>query len=153
MTGEKSKFGHPMNDPSSDALALLPHGPEFRFIDRVVKLVPGVEATGELTLRGDEAYLRGHFPGDPIMPGVLLVEAAAQLAGVAAQSDPNQAPLSRLKLADIRGARFQGAARPGDMITVEASVSGRMGRLIQARASASVRGVVILKCEVTLAGE
>ena len=70
------------------ALKFLPHGAEFRFIDRLTNLNPGENGAGEYTVRGDEAFLRGHFPGEPIFPGVLLVEAAAQLAGVVAQSDP-----------------------------------------------------------------
>jgi len=76
-------------DPSTFAAALqrLPHGPEFRFIDRLIELEPGKRGVGQYTVRGDEPFLRGHFPGEPMMPGVLLVEAAAQLAGVLAQSD------------------------------------------------------------------
>ena len=69
----------------SRAVASLPHGQEFRFVDRVIALVPGVSGEGEYTVRGDEPFLRGHFPGDPLMPGVLLIEAAAQLAGIVAQ--------------------------------------------------------------------
>ena len=75
------------------ALSLLPHGPEFRFVDRLISLDPGKQGSAEFTLRGSESFLRGHFPGEPSFPGVLLVEAAAQLAGIVAQSDPAIAPL------------------------------------------------------------
>src|ERR1700742_115181 len=85
-----------------NALDHLPHGPEFRFIDTVSNLVPGQEGAGEYRIRGDEPFLRGHFPGEPVFPGVLLVEAAAQLAGVVAQSDPTIPPLRGLKLAALR---------------------------------------------------
>src|SRR2546427_10721361 len=94
-----------MSVPFSKALARLPHGPEFRFLDRLLSLEPGKSGTGEYAVRGDEPFLRGHFPGRPMMPGVLLVEAAAQLAGVVAQRDPGNPPSAGLKLAPIRGSK------------------------------------------------
>jgi 3-hydroxyacyl-[acyl-carrier-protein] dehydratase len=142
-----------MSDSLSTALAALPHGPEFRFIDRLLALVPGQSGAGEYTLRGDEPFLSGHFPGQPLMPGVLLIEAAAQLAGTVAQSDPNVMPLENLKLTAIRGAKILGSARPGEVIRIEARVLGRMGNLIQAQATARVGEQVILQTEVTLSGE
>src|SRR5262245_22976821 len=93
----------PKNPPLTiDGLAALPHGPEFRFLDRLLSLVPGQHGIGEYTVRGDEPFLRGHFPDQPMMPGVLLIEAAAQLAGTVAQSDPQIPPLPGLKLAAMR---------------------------------------------------
>ena len=146
-------FGVLNNVPLIHALAALPHGPEFRFLDRLTALVPGESGSGEYTLRGEEDFLRGHFPGQPIMPGVLLVEAAAQLAGVVAQSDPAIAPLKNLRLTAIRGAKILGAAKPGETVQLEARVVGRMGGLIQAQATARVQGRIILQTEITLSGE
>src|SRR3954454_18229399 len=100
----------------NDALKLLPHGPEFRFIDRLSKLDPGKSGAGEYKVRGDEPFLRGHFPGEPIFPGVLLVEAAAQLAGTAAQSDPTIAALKTLRLTAFRTVKSFGTARSGEII-------------------------------------
>jgi 3-hydroxyacyl-[acyl-carrier-protein] dehydratase len=134
------------------ALDALPHGPEFRFLDRLTALVPGQTGTAEYTVRGDEPFLRGHFPGDPLFPGVLLVEAAAQLAGVVAQSDPKLPPLANLKLTSIKGAKITGTARPGETITLHATVVGRMGNLVQASAHATTNGSDILKTELTLSG-
>jgi 3-hydroxyacyl-[acyl-carrier-protein] dehydratase len=142
-----------INPPSPDPLQALPHGPEFKFLDALTELHPGHRGTGRYLLRGDEPFLLGHFPNDPMMPGVLLVEAAAQLAGAVAQSDPNHPPLPRLKLAGIRNARFLGVVRPGDQLLLEAQVVGRIGRLIQAVASASVAGIPVLKVELTLSGD
>jgi 3-hydroxyacyl-[acyl-carrier-protein] dehydratase len=138
---------------SPDPLSFLPHGPEFRFLDRLVRLTPGQEGAGEYQVRGDEPFLRGHFPGDPIFPGVLLVEAAAQLAGVVAQSDPAIPPLPGLKLAALRGAKITGPARPGDVIRLEARILGRLGNLIQAEARARVGEKIVLTAELTLSGE
>ena len=125
-----------MSVPFSKALAGLPHGPEFRFLDRLLSLEPGKSGAGEYAVRGDEPFLRGHFPGRPMMPGVLLVEAAAQLAGVVAQSDPAIPPLPGLKLTAIRGAKILGTAKPGEIIRFEARLLGRMGNLVQAQATA-----------------
>jgi 3-hydroxyacyl-[acyl-carrier-protein] dehydratase len=140
------------NADYANALAALPHGPEFRFVDRLTALVPGQSGAGEYVVRGDEPFLKGHFPGEPLLPGVLLIEAVAQLAGVVAQSDPQHAPLPGLKLTAIRGAKILGTAKPGETVQLEAQIAGRMGNLIQARASARVAGNVVLQCEVTLAG-
>ncbi len=141
-----------MSDALTNALRALPHGPEFRFIDKLVALEPGVSGSGEYTVRGDEAFLRGHFPGDPLMPGVLLVEAAAQLSGVVGQSDPNIPPLSGLKLTALRGVKILGSARPGEVVRFDARVMGRLGNLIQAQATARVGDQVVLEAQLTLSG-
>lgn len=135
------------------ALSFLPHGPEFRFLDRVVDLDPGKEGRGEYTLRAEETFLRGHFPGAPLMPGVLVVEAAAQLAGVVAQSDPTREPLRDLKLTAIRSVKIVGAVLPGETIELTAKVTGRMAGLVQASVSARVGERAILQGEVTLSGQ
>ena len=139
-------------NPLDHALKSLPHGPEFRFVDRLLALDPGKSGAGEYTVRGDEPFLRGHFPEQPLFPGVLLVEAAAQLAGAVAQSDPAIAPLPGLKLTAMRGIKILGTARPGEVIRIEARVTGRLGSLIQAQATVSVNGQTVLQGELTLSG-
>jgi 3-hydroxyacyl-[acyl-carrier-protein] dehydratase len=140
-------------DDLQRALKFLPHGAEFRFVDRLTSLNPGESGAGEYTVRGDEAFLRGHFPGEPIFPGVLLVEAAAQLAGVVAQSDPKIPPLRNLKLTALRSVKIHGTARPGEIIRLEAKITGRLGTLVQAQATARVGGeIVVLTAELTLSG-
>lgn len=135
------------------ALAFLPHGPEFRFVDRVIELDPGQHGRAEYTLRPTEHFLRGHFPGAPLMPGVLVVEACAQLAGVVAQSDPTREPLQDLKLTAIRSAKILGAVLPGETLQLEAKVTGRMAGLVQASVSARVDDRLVLQGEVTLSGK
>jgi 3-hydroxyacyl-[acyl-carrier-protein] dehydratase len=142
-----------MSDLEKHALESLPHGPEFRFLDRLLRLEAGVAGVGEYTVRGDEPFLRGHFPGQPLFPGVLLVEAAAQLAGTVAQSDPQIGPLPGLKLTALRAVKILGSAKPGDAIRLEAQITGRLGNLIQARATATVGGALVLQAELTLSGE
>ncbi|HEY3760595.1 MAG TPA: 3-hydroxyacyl-ACP dehydratase FabZ family protein [Verrucomicrobiae bacterium] len=134
------------------SLSRLPHGPEFRFLDRLTRLDPGKSGAGEYLIRGDEPFLRGHFPGQPIFPGVLLTEAAAQLAGVVAQSDTTIPPLRDLKLAAMRNVKILGAARPGQMLLLEATITGRMANLIQAHATARVGTETVLTAELTLSG-
>lgn len=141
-----------MSDPLDDALRALPHGPEFRFLDRLCELEPGARGVGEFTLRGGEVFLRGHFPGDPLLPGVLLLEAAAQLAGVVAQGDPARPPLPGLKLTAIRGAKILGAVRPGETVRLEARVLARLGPLVQAEAEAGVGGRTVLQAQLVLTG-
>jgi len=135
-----------------EALKSLPHGVGFRFVDRLIELIPGVSGSGEFLLQQDHSSLPGHFPGNPLMPGVLMVEALAQLAGVVAQSDPTRQPLLALKLTGIRQVKINGSIRPGQTLTIETQISGRMGGLIQARGSVSSAGQVLLHGEVTLSG-
>jgi len=141
-----------MPDALQDALKLLPHGPEFRFVDRLVSLVPGKEGVGEYLVRGDEFYLRGHLPGEPLFPGVLLVEAAAQLAGVVAQNDPAIPSLPGLKLTALRAVKILGTARPGETVRMAARIIARLGLLVQAKVSASVGRVQVMTAELTLSG-
>jgi 3-hydroxyacyl-[acyl-carrier-protein] dehydratase len=134
-------------------LSFLPHGPEFRFLDRLVRLEPGQSGEGEYLVRGDEPFLKGHFPDEPLFPGVLLVEAAAQLAGVVAQSDPKLKPLPGLKLTALRNVKILGTARPGETIRMLVEMSGRLGNLVQARATGHVGKVRVLEADIVLSGE
>ncbi len=142
-----------MNASLQKALESLPHGPEFRFVDRLVTLNPGVAGVGEYLVRDDEPFLRGHFPGKPLFPGVLLLEAGAQLAGIVAQSDPTIPPLPGLKLTALRNIKISGTARPGEVLRMEARIAGRLGSLIQADVKVWVKENVVMEGGVTLSGE
>jgi 3-hydroxyacyl-[acyl-carrier-protein] dehydratase len=139
-------------DKLQDALKLLPHGPEFRFLDRLLSLVPGKQGVGEYHVRGDEHFLNAHLPGDALFPGVLLVEAGAQLAGVVAQNDPDIPSLLGLKLTALRAVKILGSARPGETIQLAASITARLGPLVHAKATATVAGVQVMTAELTLSG-
>lgn len=135
------------------ALASLPHGVEFRFVDRLVALVPGESGKGTYLVRGDEAFLAGHFPGRPMMPGVVLAEAVAQLAGVVAQTDPEVPAMSDVRLTALRNVKILGAAVPGDELEISVEVTKRMGNLILAAGEVQVAGKSLATAVVTLSGE
>lgn len=134
------------------ALASLPHGPEFRFVDEVIALDPGKSATGRYTLGGTEAFLVGHFPGQPIMPAVLLIEAVAQVAGIAAQTDPQLGALPNLRLTAVRNTKIFRAALPGESLEISVEISGRLGNLIQATGRVSSNGTSVAESQIVLSG-
>ncbi|WP_367871694.1 3-hydroxyacyl-ACP dehydratase FabZ family protein [Luteolibacter sp. Populi] len=137
----------------TDPLAALPHGPEFRFVDSLDTLNPGKSASARYLVRGDEGFLAGHFPGDPLMPGVILIEAIAQLGGVVAQSDPEIPPLGNLLLTGVRGAKILGAARPGETLTIRAEVEGRLGGMIQISGEVTVGDRSLASAKIMLSGQ
>src|SRR5439155_26551163 len=120
--------------------------------DKLTSLDPGRSGTGEYTVRAGELFLRGHFPNQPIFPGVLLLEAATQLAGAVVQSDAQIPSLPDLKLTAIRGVKILGSAKPGDVIRFEAHIVKRLGKLVQVEVSAYVKNQLILEGEITLSG-
>lgn len=141
-----------MNDDISP-LDALPHGPSFRFVDALVSLMPGKEAVAVYQVKGAEAFLEGHFPGNPMMPGVILIEAIAQLGGVVAQSDPEHAPMRDLRLSGVRAAKILGAAVPGDVLTIRVRVEGRLGGLVQVAGEVDGPNGPLAMAKVTLSGE
>ncbi|GAG53923.1 unnamed protein product [marine sediment metagenome] len=125
-----------MDNSLDQALAALPHGPEFRFVDKLTALDPGRSASGSYLVKGSENFLESHFPDNPLMPGVILIEAIAQLAGIAAQKDAPASPsFANLHLAAVKQAKLLGAAHPGDQLIIHANITASMGNLIQAEGS------------------
>lgn len=139
-------------DDSTSPLDALPHGPSFRFVDALVSLVPGAEAEAIYQVKGTETFLEGHFPGNPMMPGVVLIEAIAQLGGVVAQCDPQHAPLTELRLSGVRVAKILGAAVPGDELRIRVNVEGRLGGLVQVTGEVDGPRGPLASARVTLSG-
>jgi len=94
---------------------ILPHRPPFLFVDEITALIPGKSASGLWRLTGTEDFFRGHFPGRPILPGVLMVEAMAQLGGIALLTDERYAGNLAL-FGGIDKARFRRQVGPGDTL-------------------------------------
>ena len=131
------------------ALSSLPHGPEFRFIDELTELEPGIAGKARWTLKGGEEFLRG-----PLMPGVLMIEALAQLGGILVQTRPGIAPLKNLRLTAVRQIKVLGSITPGQSLHLSAKLDAVMGTLGQV--TGEIRddaGNVVLTGAVTLAGE
>jgi 3-hydroxyacyl-[acyl-carrier-protein] dehydratase len=108
-----------MTGPSDEVgIDLLPHRPPFRFVDTVVSCEPGVSATAVYDVTGDEPFLAGHFPGNPVFPGVLQLEALAQTGALAVLAVPERAGSLPL-FGGVERARFRRIVRPGDTLTLE----------------------------------
>jgi 3-hydroxymyristoyl/3-hydroxydecanoyl-(acyl carrier protein) dehydratase len=137
----------------ADPTTSLPHGPAFRFIDAVTRLEPGASAVATYRVRGDEFFLPAHFPGNPILPGVVMIEAVAQLGGIIVQTDPERPPLGNLLLAAVQNARINGSAGPGETIEIHARLTGRMGGLAMVEGEVLAGDKKLLTTRVTLGGE
>ena len=116
-----------MNFDVEKIMKLLPHRYPFLLVDRVTEVEPGVSLSAIKNVTINEPFFQGHFPGKPIMPGVLILEAMAQATGLLAFSgliDPSE---SRLYiLVGIDKARFRGQVLPGDQLTLQVSLKRNM---------------------------
>jgi 3-hydroxyacyl-[acyl-carrier-protein] dehydratase len=137
-----------MSGPSSDDLVgLLPHQPPFRFVDAVDECVPGERCTARYRVTGEEDFLAGHFPDNPVFPGVIQLEALAQTGAVAVLADARFA--GRLPLfGGIEKARFRRIVRPGDTLVMEIELDRLSSRGGWGQGRASVDGET--SCEARL---
>ncbi len=130
--------------------AILPHRPPFLLVDEVEEVEPGVRCVALRTLRADDFWFAGHFPGNPVMPGVLIVEALAQTATVAVASGGEAA--GRIGLfAGIDKVRFKRVCKPGDTLRLEAEIIAIHGPVGRARCKATVEGQLACRGELMFA--
>ena len=128
---------------------IIPHRDPFLLLDEVVELVPGERCHARRVLRPDEFWFAGHFPENPVMPGVLIVEALAQAGAVAALSHPANA--GKLVLfAGIDGVRFKRVVRPGDTLDLVVEVTAARAVAGKARAEARVGGDLACRGELMM---
>ncbi len=130
--------------------AIIPHREPFLLLDEVTVLEPGSRVVARKHVRAEEWYLAGHFPGNPIMPGVLMVEALAQTGAVAVLSEES----NRGKLvlfAGIDDVRFKRIVRPGETLELECRLERVRGPVGKGAAKATVAGELAVRGTLTFA--
>jgi 3-hydroxyacyl-[acyl-carrier-protein] dehydratase len=124
--------------------AIIPHREPFLLLDEVTEIIPGKRVVARKLVREDEWYLAGHFPGRPIMPGVLMVEAMAQAGAVAVLSEPSNAGKLAL-FAGINDVRFKRLVVPGDELELICELDRLRGPIGRGVATATVDGELAVK--------
>ena len=129
---------------------ILPHRYPFALVDRILDYEPGQWAIGRKCATMNEGFFQGHFPGPPVMPGVLILEALAQVGAVAALTEPG----SEGKLAlfgGVKNARFKQQVQPGDVLELRCELISRRGPIGIGKATARVDGKLAATAELTFA--
>jgi beta-hydroxyacyl-ACP dehydratase FabZ len=129
-------------------MELIPHRPPFLMIDKVVDVVAGERAIGVKNVTINDGFFQGHFPARPVMPGVLIIEAMAQVAGVLVLKSIPDRKNKLVLLATIEQAKFRGKVRPGDQLRVEMKVTKRKANIAKMHGKATVDGVVVAEAEL-----
>lgn len=126
---------------------LLPHRYPFLLVDRIIEIEPGIKAVGIKNVTVNEEFFQGHFPGHPIMPGVLIIEALAQVAGILAFS--SGANKGNVYFMSIEKAKFRKPVLPGDQLRLEISILQHRGNVWKFSGNANVEGKVAAEAEFT----
>ena len=129
---------------------IIPHRWPFLLVDKVIDLQPGEGAVGIKNVTASELYLQGHFPGHPIFPGVLIIEALAQVGAVAVLSLPQHKGKIVL-FAGVDGLRFRAPVFPGDSLRLEVKLTKMRSSMGKGTAIATVEGKTVAEGELTFA--
>lgn len=135
---------------AKDILEIIPHRHPFMLIDTIEELEPGVRALGKKCVSFNEPYFAGHFPGNPVMPGVLIIEALAQTGAVALLGQPEWKGKTAY-FVGIDGAKFKQKVVPGDVLMLETKIVKIKGPIGIGEAVASVDGKMVAKAQLTFA--
>lgn len=127
---------------------LLPHRYPFLLVDRVIEIVPGQKLLAYKNVSVNEEFFNGHFPGHPVMPGVLILEALAQASAILAYKTSGFDPKEKVAyLMGVDGARFRKPVIPGDRLQLEIEVIRQKGALLKTRGVATVDGTKVAEAE------
>jgi 3-hydroxyacyl-[acyl-carrier-protein] dehydratase len=128
----------------------LPHRPPFVFVREIVHCEPGHWVEARMSFAPDDPMFAGHFPGNPIVPGVILTEALAQTAGIAAASGYSETARPLFLLSAIRTMKFLQAVRPGEEIDLRAEKIAATEGLVQFKVTAKVNGAPVAEGQLVL---
>lgn len=135
---------------TKEIMEIIPHRQPFMLIDTVEELIPGVRAVARKCVSYNEPFFQGHFPAEPVMPGVLIVEALAQTGAVAILSlEENKGKTAYF--AAIQSAKFKKKVVPGDVLVLETEIIKTKGSIGIGKATATVDGKVAVQAELTFA--
>lgn len=135
---------------TSEIMELIPHRHPFMLIDTIEEYEPGVRAVGKKCVSFDEPYFAGHFPGNPVMPGVLIIEALAQTGAAAILGIPEWKGRTAY-FVGIDKAKFRQKVLPGDVLMLETKIVKVKGPIGVGQAVATVNGKTVASAELTFA--
>ena len=132
----------------AEILKILPHRYPFLLVDRILEIEKGKRVVGIKNVTFNEEFFQGHFPGNPVMPGVLIVEAMAQVAAIGLFGVVPEHEKKLLYLSAVKRCKFRRPVLPGDQLRIEAQIVALKSRVCKCRAAATVEGVLCAEAEL-----